>query len=184
MGYRSAPAVNPGLPPCPACMAGRPPATCSTCFSRLRTGLRVPRTPLGMACYLHNTILSMMFQHDRERGHSFSSVRGFAAHTHWDQLGLPVNEWLRRTLINEKRHHTGVGNPLQSRLPCRRALWTQVDLKLPFTTIVANGRDGWRPWKNAFAEDGGPTSAVGCGRVCELIQALRPGLPAAAVRHQ
>jgi len=93
----------------------------------------------------------MMLQHDRERGHSFSSVRGFAAHTHWDQLGLPVNEWLRRTLINEKRHHTGVGNPLQSRLPCRRALWTQVDLKLPFTTIVANGRDGWRPCEKTIA---------------------------------
>ncbi len=41
-----------------------------------------------------------------------------------------------------------------------------------------------RPWENGFAGDGGLTSAVRCGRVCELIQALRPGSPAAAVRHQ
>ena len=40
------------------------------------------------------------------------------------------------------------------------------------------------PWKNAFAEDGGPTSAVRLRQVCELIQALRRGSFAAAVRHQ
>jgi hypothetical protein len=32
-------------------------------------------------------------------------------------------------------------NPRQGRLPCRRSI-TQIDPKLPFTTTVANGRDG------------------------------------------
>ena len=48
----------------------------------------------------------------------------------------------------------------------------------------ANDRCGSRPWKNAFTEYGGPSSAVRLRQVCELIQALRPGSFAAAVRHQ
>ena len=39
-------------------------------------------------------------------------------------------------------------------------------------------------WKNAFAENGEPTSAVRFRQGLQLIQALRPGSPAAAVRHQ
>src|SRR5215469_199254 len=54
----------------------------------------------------------------------------------------------------------------------------------PILAADANGGCGARPWKNAFAEYGGPTSAVRLLQVCELIQALRPGSLAAAVRHQ
>jgi arylformamidase len=53
--------------------------------------------------------------------------------------------------------------------------------RLQAPLIVAYGT---RPWKNAFAEYGGPTSAVRLRQVCELIQALRPRSLAAVVRHQ
>ena len=54
------------------------------------------------------------------------------------------------------------------------------------TRLVPGSEGGSRPrpWKNAFAEYGGPTSAVRLRQVCELIQALRPGLLAAAIRHR
>jgi len=55
---------------------------------------------------------------------------------------------------------------------------------LPFPHPIPNFRSGARPWKNAFAEYGGPTSAVRLRQVCELIQALRPGSIAAAIRHR
>jgi hypothetical protein len=49
---------------------------------------------------------------------------------------------------------------------------------------VANVGDPPRPWKNVFAEDGGADlRGQNGGRVCELIQALKPGSPAAAARH-
>ena len=51
-------------------------------------------------------------------------------------------------------------------------------------TVLMEWQFGPRPWKNAFAEYGGPISAVRLRQVCELIQALRPGSFAAAVRHQ
>src|SRR5262245_59253696 len=44
-----------------------------------------------------------------------------------------------------------------------------------FGSQAGNGSFGARPWENAFAEYGGPTSAVRLRQVCELIQALRPG---------
>src|SRR6516225_6546268 len=47
-----------------------------------------------------------------------------------------------------------------------------------------NGGSGTSLWKNAFAENGEPTSAVRFRQGLQLIQALRPGSPAAAVRHQ
>jgi 2-polyprenyl-6-methoxyphenol hydroxylase-like FAD-dependent oxidoreductase len=55
---------------------------------------------------------------------------------------------------------------------------------LTFAFLEPIGLPRPRPWKNAFAEYGGPTSAVRLRQVCELIQALRPGSFAAAVRHQ
>jgi hypothetical protein len=53
-----------------------------------------------------------------------------------------------------------------------------------FEFNVGVDRSRPRPWKNGFAEYGGPTFAVRLRQVSELIQALRPGLFAAAVQHQ
>ena len=38
---------------------------------------------------------------------------------------------------------------------------------LPFAMPAGIGSIGCRPWKNAFSEDGGPTSAVRLWQVCE-----------------
>jgi len=55
---------------------------------------------------------------------------------------------------------------------------------LAFPYGAAKGSFGASLWKNAFAENGEPTSAVRFRQGLQLIPALRPGSPAAAVRHQ
>ena len=120
MGYRSAPAVNPGLPPCRGRMASRPSAPAPPVIAgEKQEGSRPVLRP-------DNAILLMRFcqcysSMIEARGHSFGSVRGSAAHV----LGPDeAADWRVATgqLINEKPHHTGVGNPHQSRLSRWRSL--------------------------------------------------------------
>ena len=121
MGYRSAPAVNPGLPPCRGRMASRPSAPAPPVIAgekqegRSRPVLRPDNAILLMRfCQCYSSMIEA-------RGHSFGSVRGSAAH----MLGPDeAADWRVATgqLINEKPHHTGVGNPHQSRLSRWRSL--------------------------------------------------------------
>jgi hypothetical protein len=56
---------------------------------------------------------------------------------------------------------------------------------LPALRLVGGNRSSCpRPWKNASAEDGGSTSIDQVMARAALIQDLRPGLLAVAVRHR
>jgi hypothetical protein len=64
------------------------------------------------------------------------------------------------------------------------AAMTAVDPIEPIASIERDDGPCPRPWKNASAEEGGSTSIVQVMARAALIQDLRPGLLAVAVRHR